>query len=182
MCASFFAACAGSQKAVLPKAREDASSHSHVIYAHANEHPIHPEPYAGKMHDGYVPRHVHLPEAEGPHVSLADHLRSINAALNGAAQRSRMDVQTGNDTSGQGGYYLKTPQNLPYSGLGNGAIWSAQDAVPPDGYYNVNLPAPPPCIPGDACGNYLYAPTTHGPNGNCIEVASDYQDVSGEYG
>jgi len=82
------------------------------------------------------------------------------------------------DEGGQGGYFWS-----PSASLGDGSIWVAHDAVPPISNGNaVFMPSPNPCDPGVACGNFLYAPTTHGSNGNCMEVTSAYSNVSNNPG
>ena len=75
-------------------------------------------------------------------------------------------VVTSDDSGGQGGYTI-AGGSQQQSGVGD--IYVAQEALT-----NVSLSPVPPN--SKFPGNSLYAPTTHGPNGNCLEVPTDYYD------
>jgi hypothetical protein len=120
---------------------------------------------------GYTPVHVDLhPVTVKSDPMFAVHLAAVARALarpsSGRLESHPMDTVSGDDTSGQAGYYINA-----VAAAGDGSIWAAQDAVASGG---INLPGPT-----DSFGNFLYAPTTHGPNGNCIETTTDYWNNNG---
>ena len=138
-----------------------------------------PAPY-DPVKSGYVPPKVDLhPTAIMHDPMLQVHLDAVtrgSSLAKGISSTARvsqpLDVVSVDDSGGQAGYYI---YGVP--GAGNGDIWAAMDAVTPNEYYNVYLPSP-----NTTYGNYLYAPTTHGPNGNCIETVTDYFDNTGSGG
>lgn len=134
-----------------------------------------PAPY-DPVTSGYVPRRVNLhptfinndPMFERHLQAVLAHSKLIRDRATGHVRPD--DTVSADDTGGQGGYYL----GLSGAVQGDGSIWAAQDAIAPDAAYNVSLPGP-----NDSFGNYLYAPTTHGANGNCMETVTEYSDTDG---
>ncbi len=153
--------------------RAAETSQKHAV-GHGGEVPAPIDP----DHAPYAPRRVHLREVSAPALTAAQ--REAQLAKLFEAGRHSMSVVNEVKGGGQGGFYWNWGQ---FSNDGN--VWVAQDAVPPDPNGNaIRLPSPVNC--NDAsdiyCGNYLYAPTIHGSNGNCLEVMSDYQNTQNSLG
>lgn len=131
-----------------------------------------PDAFSSLFIDGYSPQHVKLQTVAMP--AIPQVVRDKLLSHFSTSTRLSRSIVNSSDSGGQGGYYW-----LPSTSLGDGSVWVAQDAVPPVQNGNaVFLPAPNPCNAGTSCGNWLYAPTTHGSNGNCLEVSSAYNDNS----
>ena len=160
----------GNHEASLARSRSETSGNSQRPFA---------DPY-DPVTSGYEPPKVDLhPRLVSSDPMFEKHLTAVSHLMVAASRRKRiaqrvhpLDTVSSQDSSGQGGYYI-----VHGSAAGDGDIWAAHDAISPSAASNVNLPSP------TGWGNYLYAPTTHGPNGNCLESVTDYfnNDGTGTY-
>ncbi len=79
------------------------------------------------------------------------------------AKAKPYSIVYGDDQGGQSGYSI-----APGSQSGLGDVYVAQVI---DSNISLNNPTP-----GDPQQDDLFSPTTHGPNGNCLEVVTDYSN------
>lgn len=132
------------------------------------------QPYTSEG-SSYTPQHVSFPNAftSVENRATSPHYKAILAAFSHSGANSNrtkpLAVVGSDDSGGQAGIIINattgTGQNY-FSQNGNGSVWNAHSYNFEDDIY-----IPPP---SDSYGNYLYAPTTHGPNGNCLESITEY--------
>jgi hypothetical protein len=95
-------------------------------------------------------------------------LPHFNPRVTAATSEARSPQNTGDaDNGGQSGYII-----APGTAGGDGGIYVAMTA-----YNDVWV-----TTPTDGSYNTIYAPTTHGPNGNCIETVTNYYNGFGTPG
>jgi len=123
---------------------------------------------------GYIPQHVSFANAFSTteDIATSPHVRALKKLLRARSEHMHTDEITDSDDSGgQIGISINPTSsngNDGYTQNGDGSVWDAMSYNFEDDIYV----APPT----DSYGNYLYAPTTHGPNGNCLESTVDYFD------
>ena len=100
-------------------------------------------------------------EIDPPEIHTGPATISSTGAFVPASMKRPNDVVSTSDQGGQAGVLVD-----PGSSDGSGAVYVAMTA-----YDNVELNYPPA---GSTALDVLYAPTTHGPDGDCFELGADY--------